>query len=190
LEEELIEQVKAAIQQLQAANRPVTQIAIGAIVSKHPATLKRYPKVNALFKQINNKNRQARSAQSEQREDQLVVKVESAIRQLEDSNLPITQAAISKIVGMPKTAMYYYPDVISLLKKTVKEKKHEQAIEKAQLREKALIERVLMAEAQLRSLGKSVSKTAISRIIHVSQSTFNNYPSAKTILQQIVANKS
>lgn len=182
-QEEIFERVRAAINHLEALGVPVTRRAIADLVGMSTPVFRYYPKVRALVDLHTGKQQSAGGLPSP-KEDELVIRVEGAIAQLQSLGQPITQRAIRKIVGVHISILRTYPRVNALLKQVtsiyhVDRKRAEQAL----LSEDELAAKVEKAVEQLERLGKSVTQRAVSAMIGVPASSLYYYPKVITFIK-------
>jgi DNA-binding transcriptional LysR family regulator len=144
--------------------------------------LKQYASVNAILDQLvrdaqnERLNRCARRRQ--QRENDLLARVEGMVATLHMSKRVITQREISGSLGMSLERLYYYPRV----RATLQQYPSCQLRARTQLHEEDLVERVHAAIAQLRSSGRCVCQEAISRLVGLSAYMLKKYPLVDSIL--------
>ena len=187
-EDDLVIKVERAIAQLQSMGQPITQRAIKKIVEVDVPILLTYPRVNALLKQVTSIYH-ADSQRAEQAllsEDELAAKVEKAVEQLERIEKPVTQRAVSAIIGVPASSLYYYPKVIAFIKGVVQAKRRQSMVVQTQLREEELVAKVMGAIDETRTSGRTVSVRAIVQVVQISEGALRRYPRVKMILDQIV----
>jgi Asp-tRNA(Asn)/Glu-tRNA(Gln) amidotransferase A subunit family amidase len=119
-------------------------------------------------------------------EDELVAKVEKAVEQLESLGKSVTQRAVSAMIGIPASSLYYYPKVIAFIKGVIKDKRRQSLIVQMQLREEELVKKVGEAIENLRASGRAVSVRAIVKEVQLSEGALKRYPRVKMILDQVV----
>ena len=125
------------------------------------------------------------SEQARIHQEMLIAKVEEAVWQLETLGQLVTPQAISRVVDVPISTLYNYPEVASVLKRVVRENQSKYFAAKRQAHETELVAEVLKALQQLEGTGKRFSATTIARAIHVSLGTLKKYPKVKAILERI-----
>ena len=186
-ENELLEKVEAAVEQLTALGERITQRAIGRIVGVVPSQLKWYPHVAALLEQYASKLRYDSRGQSQSREEYLIAEVRKAIKQLEDANQPITQQAIAELLGVFPSYLTIYERVDTLLKQ-VASRAHLDLYrsEQARCSEDAMALNVEKAIAQLKMYGEPITQRSVSKILGVPASSLYYYPKVITILKTVV----
>jgi transcriptional regulator with XRE-family HTH domain len=187
-EDELVSKVVGAIAQLQLLGQPITRRAICKIVGVKVSVLLTYPRVNALLMQVTSiyHEDRRRAEQAILSEDELVAKVEKAVEQLESLGKSVTQRAVSAMIGIPASSLYYYPKVIAFIKGVIKDKRRQSLIVQMQLREEELVKKVGEAIENLRASGRAVSVRAIVKEVQLSEGALKRYPRVKMILDQVV----
>jgi transcriptional regulator with XRE-family HTH domain len=187
-ERELMTEIEAAIAQLEAAGQPITQRAIARIVGVPLPNLKIYEGIDTRLKQVASRayldHHRAEGAILS--ENEMVVKVKRAIEHLETSGEPVTQRAVSRIIGIPAPSLYHYPKVIAILKSVVRDKKHYSRLVQTQLREDDLVTKVLEAIESFKATDRRVSIRAVVKIVQLSEGALKRYSKVKAILDQIV----
>ena len=187
-ERELMIKIEAAIAQLEATGQPITQRTIARVVEVPLPNLKVYERIDTHLKQVASRRHldHHRAEEAILSENEMVVKVERAIEHLEASGEPVTQRAVSRIIGIPASSLYYYPKVIAILKSVVRDKKHYSRLVQTQLREDDLGTRVLEAIESLEATNQRVSIRAVVKIVQLSEGALKRYSKVKAILDQIV----
>ncbi len=111
-EDELVAEVEMAIKNLIEMAQPLTQVSIAHSVGVNLSSLKKYPNVRAIVEQYAARNYRDRVFQ---KENELLEKVEAAVKQLTALGERITQRAIGRIVGIAPSHLKWYPRVAALL---------------------------------------------------------------------------
>jgi DNA-binding transcriptional MerR regulator len=149
----------------------VTQRAISEIVGLSPAALSAYPQIKTIFEQI--------AASRYRSEDELTDQVQKAIQRLESLGQPVTQRAISEIVGLSPAALRAYPQIKTIF---------EQIAASRYRSEDELADQVQKAIQRLESLGQSVTQRAICEIVGMSRTVLRKHPQIKAIIEQSITN--
>lgn len=108
-------QVQQAVDQLRSHNQPVSQSAVAELVGIALPTLRRYRTVRSVLQQLAAPRRSDNANNREQRQAELMHEVSQAIKELEARAQPVTQLAISVIVGMSPAGLRRYPHVRAML---------------------------------------------------------------------------
>ena len=110
-----------AIQELEESGQQVTKAAIGRKICMRPSNLYQYPEVISLV-QLVVKERKAQdyARRFHLREEELMLRVTEAIRNLQVAGSPITAKAIANSVGVTHTALNHYPKVKLILDEFIK----------------------------------------------------------------------
>jgi DNA-binding XRE family transcriptional regulator len=183
-EDEVLSQVHQAIKLLEAQGRSATLSAIQKVVRLPMATLLSYPQVWRLLEGVETQHSLALGIKVKQREDELVEKVQVAIRLLEARGQPITKRSIAGIVQHSVQTLRAYPRVGALWEEHVAKEGHQRQLGKARLREQELVDKVTQAIKQLMALGKAITQSAVSQLVGVSVSSLRCYPSVRVLLSQ------
>ena len=121
---ELLAKVRVAIQELEESGQQVTKAAIGRKICMRPSNLYQYPEVISLV-QLVVKERKAQdyARRFHLREEELMLRVTEAIRNLQVAGSPITAKAIANSVGVTHTALNHYPKVKLIIDEFIKKPK-------------------------------------------------------------------
>ena len=118
----------------------------------------------------------------------MLARVQGVVQELLDRELPITRIAITERLNVSAALLNYYQSVDSYLKEVIEKDRQPRLKSQFQAREEELKNLVLKAIEQLHRDGRSVTVSAIARIIHLSSKSLMRYPRVKAILDPI-ANK-
>jgi transcriptional antiterminator Rof (Rho-off) len=89
---------------------------VGNLVGVNPTYFRDHPRINMLLKEGMKKYQASHDLKRHQeREEELLLEVESAIRELEASHRPVTQKAVGRIVGKRPENLKVYPRIQALL---------------------------------------------------------------------------
>ncbi len=168
-EDELLEQLKEAVEILRATGHKVTQQTLARAVGVSRVTFKQYPRA-VRFLEENTK------IQVQIHENNMMTKVKEAIRVLEENNCKITHSTICKQLDVPTTNLHFYPSVIVFVQNTVKEKQKQYKEKQLSLEEELLLQSVLVAIRQLQSQGLTISYTAIAKMLHTDPRKLKKFP--------------
>jgi transcriptional regulator with XRE-family HTH domain len=202
-EKALVVSVQAAIKQLKAENKGVTQKAIAQGVGIHPDRLKRYPQIRLIFDQLLIERRLERQKQvlhrvsqpqspalclDRQREAKLVEAVQRAIVQLEADGKPLIQRNIAQAAGVMPSTLRRYPQVREILA-TVSQKRTQLKQQQKQQREQQLMAQIQVAIAQVEALNMPLTQDNVAQLVGVSAHTLRYYPQVKPLLRQVTAKR-
>jgi hypothetical protein len=184
-EQELLEQVRAVIADLAADGEPVTQKAISRRMGWSSKGLRTYPRVEAILEQVVAEGVRLRQEQAARREQALFEEVEAAIERLAAADQPVTQVAITQVVGRMTTArLLRYPRVRAII-----EERATGCCQPGQRhslkREDELGEAVQSAIHQLKTEEQAVTQVAVARVVGISVRSLQWYPRIGTILKQV-----
>ncbi len=199
-EQMLVEQVQAAIRTLEAEEKPVTQIAITQYLGKHPATLRRYPRVKAIMEKVvaNRAVIHQQKLKKREYEQTLLSSVQSAIDRLIVEDILPTQVKVCGRVGILKSTLYNYPRAraliataaVELLMRRQRQLQQRQAALPQQNHldpyENALVESVQTAIKQLKADDKLVTQKAIAQLVGKHHSYLRRYPQIRFIFEQVL----
>ena len=120
-QEQLKQKVQEAIAGLKARGELVTQQSIGKYVGMTPKGLSYYPQIREMLEQVTDEMQRGKPRRFQQREDELVGKVEDAIGDLRTRGEPVTQVAISRTIGMTLNTLKLHPRVSAILAQVAEE---------------------------------------------------------------------
>src|SRR5205823_8020572 len=143
-----------------------------------------YPRIRTLFEQ---RADQYHHYQTKHREDELLIKVEEALRQLERLRMPLTQKNICAIVGKSPDALRRYPRVKDLLQQHNRLSQSRKRF-LAKIKGDELHQRIEAIIRELEDLGQSVTLAAICSRIGIRQEELIHYPQIETLIKQIKEN--
>src|SRR6266699_3170900 len=159
----------------------LTQTSICRAIGITIEGLKKYPRVKALLeKYIVRKQKREKLLC----EDELLERVEKAIRSLMKLNKNATLIAISKEVGISLSELRAYPRVKTLLEQSSSQL-YSASREKWLVNEDRIIVEVKKAIAQLDSSGLPITQKAIGEIVGIPVSTLRHYSRVYALLRQV-----
>jgi hypothetical protein len=122
-EEEFTDRTVKAIKQLQSRHQRVSLETVRAMIGATRERLKQRPHLMALVKQAAAEYRheaaKRRQAERQRREEEWIGEVQKAIQSLEILGQPMTQVAISQLVGTTVNTLQQYSRVRAMLKEVV-----------------------------------------------------------------------
>jgi hypothetical protein len=180
-ENALIVQVETAIKQLESLKQPVTRVAVSQIIGVPQYRFNMYPHVKALFEQ---RASQYRHQKTKEHEDELLLKVVEAVKQLEMLELPISHKSICEIVGKSPDTLYRLPRVKDLLQQYNRLNQGRKKFQ-AKLNGDELYTRIVLTMKQLEDFGQSVTLAAVCKSIGIQKSELIHYPQVETLIKQI-----
>jgi hypothetical protein len=183
-ESELIERLQEAIPQLEALGKPITTRTIGQFVGLTRQGLQQYPALKALWEQTARELRAASEKRKQQREDELVGRVQEAIAALITLGQYPSQDAIGKLVRMSPGGLRYYPRVKALMKESM-DRLYLARTFRNRLPEEEVVERVQAALAHLQSSKQTITLKQISDMVGLSLHRLRLYPKVEAILDGI-----
>jgi hypothetical protein len=182
-EEDLVAMVEIAISRLKTSDQPITQTSISCAVGIGLQSLKRYPRVRKIVEQYRARNHEKRV---QQREEELVGKIEEAVNQLKAVGEVITQRTIGEIVGVDSSSLKRYPRVAIHLEQHAS-KLHYDSRGHSSSREGELMIEIEAAMAQLEAAGQPITQRAIARIVSVPLPNLTLYERIDTRLKQVAS---
>ena len=162
-EEQVLEKIYAAIQQLQTKGEPVTQGDIADIVGIPASRMKRYPLIQPLLNRYRWEQGVASVKFNYPREDELIKRVEHIIEQLEDRGESISVQRMCALVGLSYQWMVKYPRINSLLHQYREKRSGHWQV--PPLTEEEKVQRVQAAIDTLTAGGETIT---LKRILHIS----------------------
>lgn len=185
-EQELVDQVRRAIEDLAANDEPVTQQSVSQRVGRSVRGLRMYPRVKTILEQVVAEGKRLSREQAAQREQALVEEVEAAIERLRAAGQPVNQNAICRAVGlMTLASLKRYPRVRAILEERGTDYCHPNQIPRLK-REDELVEAVQSAIHQLKVGEQAVTQEAIARTVGMSVTGLKWYPRIRLILKQVI----
>ncbi len=179
----VFEDVKRAIAYLEEIGEPPTTRHVGNLVGVDPTYFRDHPRINMLLKEGMKKYQAFYDLKrNQEKEEELLRKVEIAVRELEASHRPVTRRAIGKMVGKRPEKLKVYPRIESLLRQKANWPQRQQ--EQVLAHEDDLLARVEMALQQLEALGKAITLRAVGQLVGVSSANFRLYPRVRELLMQ------
>lgn len=179
----VFEDVQRAIAYLEEIGEPATTRRIGNLVGVDPTYFRDHPHINMLLKESMMKYHTFYDLKrNQEKEEELLLKVEVAIQELEASHQPVTQRSIGRIVGKRPEKLKVYPRIEALLQQKANWSQRQQ--EQVRSHEDDLLVRVEIALQQLEALGKAKTLRAVGQIVGVSSTNFRLYPRVRDLLMQ------
>jgi len=179
----VFEDVRRAIAYLEETGEPPTTRRVGKLVGVDHTYFRDHPDSNLLLKESMKKYRAFYDLKTNQeKEEELLLKVEIAIRELEASHQPVTQRAIGRIVGKRPEKLKVYPRIQDLLQQKANWSQRQQEL--VRLHEDDLLARVEKALQQLEALGKAKTLRDVGQLVGVSSTNFRLYPRVRDLLMQ------
>ena len=110
-EQEWVEKVNRAMENLQAEGNPVTQLAICHRVGMSSKGLSHYPRVKTILLQVSDAYRQRKRLQNKQTLQTLTANVQRSISELKSQGQLVTKKTVAKSIGVSRGILNYYPDI-------------------------------------------------------------------------------
>jgi transcriptional regulator with XRE-family HTH domain len=186
-EEQILTQVQEAIQRLQAQGLPVLPRRISVLVGRSVRDMRQYPRVKTLL----NRHKLERSRQTvrldHQREEELVRRVEQAIKQVEFLGKPLTQRRVCAMAGMTYSWLIQYPRVKAILLQ-IASTRPENVARRLHHEEQQLLEQAEHVIRQLESWGEPISQGRVCELMGISRERLRTHPRLKALVDQARGN--
>jgi len=180
-EEQLLDQVKAAIRQLKARGKPILPGNIGDLLGMTGSRLKQYPRVKKLLTRCEKERRQEIFQVDLKREEELVKQVERTLKQLEARGEPIVLQHVCDMVDLSYSYMVMkYPRIRALFQEYQKNRS-ERGLS-PRLDEEAKVQQVQTAINVLVSQGEPVTLRRIRQIVRLTQKQLRHSPRINALL--------
>jgi transcriptional regulator with XRE-family HTH domain len=184
-EGELIERLQEAIPQLEALGKPITTRTISQFVGLTRQGIEHYPVLKALWEQTTRDLHAEWEKRKQQREDDLVGRVQEAIAAIIAREQYPSQEAISKLVHMSPGGLRYYPRVRALIAESMDPLYRSRAPRNQPFTEEEVVEQVKTALAHLQSSRQFVTQQRLSDMVGLSLHRLRLYPQVATMLDRI-----
>jgi len=188
-EEQVLTQVEEAIRRLQAQGSPVLPSKIGELVGRSVRDLQQYPHVSTLL----NRHKLERGRQTvrvdRRREEELIKRVDQAIKQVEFLGKPVTQRRVCAMVGMTYQWLIQYPRVKAILLQ-IASTRPENVARRRRREERKLLEQAERVIRQLESWGEPISQGGVCELMGISRERLRTHPHLKALMDQCHGNSS
>lgn len=181
-EEALLPRIEEAVQHLELIGKPVNFQAVGKFLGIGPASLKSYLRVSELIEQRKG-NLYFRGRQAGRGEEEVLVEVQEAIRELVKRGQSVTYSSVAREIGMIRSTLSTYPQVKALVDEHL-QSYHLYQQQRFALREEELLSQVETAIAELEALGLPVTQRAICEQVGRERSFLRRYPRVKALVEQ------
>jgi TniQ len=180
-EQQVFDQVEAAIRQLETRGQPILPGSVGELLGIAGSRLKQYPRVKKLLSRHETQRKQELPAQ--EREDELVKLVEQTLSQLEERSEPIILQHVCDLVGVNYAWIAKkYPRVKALLHEHRKNRSGR--CSSPHLDEEEKVQRVQAAINWLVSHGELVTLRRIRQRARLTPRQLERSPRVKALLAQ------
>ena len=185
-EEQLLDQVEAAIHQLKARGKPILPGSIGDLIGMTGRRLKQYPRVKKLLTRCEAERKQERVQLDPKLEEELVKQVEHTLNQLEARGEPIVLQHVCDLVGLTYSWMVKkYPRIKALFHEYQKNRSGHCLSPRLDEEEKS--QQVQAAITLLVSQGEPVTLRRVRQIVRLTQKPLRCSPRIKALLAQYTA---
>ncbi len=180
-EQQVLEQVETAIQQLQARGKAVLSGSVGDLVGTTGSRLKQYPRVKKLLGSYEAQRKQEIGQLDAGREEELVKQVEQMLKQLEAQGEPIVLQHVCDLVGLSYSWMVKkYPRIRALFHEYQKNRSERSLSPRVD--EEAKVQQVEAAINMLVSQGEPVTFRRIRQIVRLTQKQLRRSSRIKALL--------
>lgn len=155
------------------------QVTWTAALAEGPKTNKR-----TTYQKKDVHNSRLKQARRQQREEELLKKVQIVIEELKSLKQPVTITSISRLAQVSIPTLRMYPAVKAVLEQIADEREKQR-----QQREEEVVEQVQQAIVYLNNSEQVISVQAISECVHLSEPQLWRLPSVKALLKQVLGKK-
>jgi hypothetical protein len=156
----------------------ITPLRVAGILKISQEVLQKYPQVVHILEQYGYKKRKSRSA----REEELLRLIKGAIHACKDSEQPIIQQSLSKLVGLSCYALRCYTQVRALMTQAATDDRQQRRERRLEAREEELTQLVVEALELLRDQNRPVTQRAIEKLVHHSN-VCSRYPKVRVLIE-------
>ena len=185
-ETELMEKILETKSALDSSGQPATPGAIKKLLGIGNSFLKRYPQVNAFLFSL---EKQDVERKRQLHEDELLIRVETAIQELKKDRQPLTQMNVGRKMGLSTGTLRRYPKVLAVVMESVTQERQQVVARHTQQQEENLMRAVLEAIQQLQALNQRVTIEAICRIVQIARTTIIHYPKVNKVLDSLITRR-
>ena len=178
-EDELLAKVREAVEIIKRRGEPVTKTSVARILQTYPKAMYRFDSVKAFLEQAIGTPVRYNSNCAE---EELLSKVKLAVEHLKLKGSPISQKAVARAACMNEGKLRHYSSARAIIDRAVEEYRARQL----EQREEKLINGIREAIHTLKSNGETVTRTSVSREIHVGLKDLKLCPRAWVFLDQLV----
>lgn len=183
-EEDLLHKVEAALQTLREQESVITRKAIADYIGIRADALNRYPCVKALLEQSVERYTHLQVRQAQQREQEVMGRIEEAARLLAARGLRVTQKAIGELVGEDLYALKNRYPLLRQLLEQITERYQHSIVESSLPEEGELLQRVILARDELDALGQRVTREAIAELVGLPRPFLRRFPRIEALLSK------
>ena len=184
-EEQLLDQVETAIRQLKARGKPVRPGSVGDLIGMTTSQLKHYPRVREILSKCETQRKRELFQLDPQFEEDLVKRLESMLKQLEERSEPIVLQHLCDLVGESYPSLVTkYPRVRALFREYWKNRETHKL--PPRLSEEEKVRQVRAAIDLLISQREAVTFMRIRQITKLTQKQLKYTPSVKALIAQYI----
>ncbi len=180
-EEQLLSQLEAAIQDLEALGKPFSQSELCEKVGMSISGLKRYPRVKALLKQKTPFPHIYQRDRNQLEEKDIMQRVKEAVIDLTDRGEPITLNRVARQTHHTRRVLMQYPQVVLFLEQSGYKKRKPRSD-----REEELLNLVKEAILVCKNNGQPITQKKLSDMVGLGTHTLLSYAQVKALIAQTV----
>lgn len=184
-EEQLLDQVLAAIRQLEARGQPIQPGAIADLIGTTASRLSLYPRIKKLLSRCETNQKRLIFLHDPKLEDELIKQIEQTLQQLEQSGEPVVLQHVCDQVGLTYSAMVHYHPRVRILFHEYQKNRSEPSYS-PRVDEEAKVQQVQAAINLLVSHGEAVTFKRIRQIVRLTQKQLRSSPRVKALLAQYI----
>jgi len=182
-EQVLLEKVCTGVIDLKEHQQPVTYRAISQKIGIQVNAWLHYTRVRAFVEQHLDSHYLPFMQKREQREEELIPRVEEALSQLEATRQSVTYESVGKLVGVSSQTLRYYPRVSALIEQRKSPPRSRGG--QARRSEEKVLSDVQSIISSLIGRGASVNYEAIAREMGgISARTLGTYPKVRMLVEE------
>lgn len=177
-EDELTVMVKSAIDHLKEHGKPVTQHAVGRLIAVTRFSFKAHPQIHEMLANLPATRKNISDEQRQRDEDVLLLEVQSAIRQLQDAEHPVTLKAVGEIVKHGSTYLLEkYERVGAFIRQFIDEH--------PRLTEAEILHRLQEEKERLEYLEQPITIRALCIVVKQSYQSLYRYHSIRAFFKSV-----
>jgi hypothetical protein len=185
LEEEWVERVKTAIQQLESRALPISYRAVAEIIGITGEYLKTFPRVSAILASHQGEHSHHQSQRFQQEQKAIFEQVQAALGSLEAQGSPLNVRTIVDVTGLSHYKLRTYLRGTPLLKKIVGENDYyNDGTQKVSGREKELMPLVQSTIQEFQSQGQPITRRAIAEKIGLSRAALYAHAAIRELVKE------
>ena len=178
-EEQLLRRMEAAIAELEALGKPLTQRELCEMVGKSRAAIRQYPRVNTVLEQSITRHDVYQRHREQPAEEEMVLRVKEAMSGRSDHAERITVYSVARKVKISPEVLMQYPQVVVLLEQHGYHKRKRRSE-----REEELLNLVKNAIHACKTSGQPITKVRLSGMVGVDRAGLLRYAEVRALMTQ------